>query len=57
MNHQEMQTEALIIESLLGAALAMSAEDDREDCLLMIEKAQARAKRLNEALDIVNLPT
>lgn len=54
MTREEMQTEALIIESLLDAAMAMQSEDDREDCFQMIEMASRRASRLNRALDSIN---
>jgi hypothetical protein len=57
MTREQMQTEALIIESLLDAAMAMHSEVDREDCFQMIEKASARANRLNRALDSINAPS
>ena len=54
MTRSEMQTETLIIESLLNAAMSMHYEADREDCFLMIEKASNRVRRLNTALDSIN---
>lgn len=54
LTREEMQTEALIIESLLDAAMAMQSESDREDCFQMIEMASRRANRLNKALDVIN---
>jgi len=56
MTREKMQTEALIIENLLEAAMAMQGDDDREDALTMIEMAHDRAGRLNNALDQVNNP-
>lgn len=56
MTRQEMQDEALVIESLLNTAMSMQREPDREDALMMIEKACERASRLHNALDSVNAP-
>lgn len=57
MTRDEMQTEALIIQSLLDAASAMFGDADRQDCFDLIEKASGRAQRLNNALDSVNDPS
>ena len=51
-----MQNEALIIESLLDAAMSMFAVPDRQDSMTLIEMASVRAARLNRALDATNLP-
>lgn len=54
MNRQEMQDQALVIESLLSTAMAMMSERDPTDAYEMIEKAQDRTNRLNRALDSIN---
>ncbi|MBY5987080.1 hypothetical protein [Roseovarius atlanticus] len=54
MSRQEMQDQALVIESLLSTAMAMLSERDPTDAYEMIEKAQDRAMRLNSALDSIN---
>ncbi|WP_152491104.1 hypothetical protein [Roseovarius sp. THAF27] len=54
MSRQEMQDQALVIESLLSTAMAMLSERDPTDAYEMIEKAQDRATRLNSALDSIN---
>lgn len=56
MTRQEMQDEALVIESLLNTALSMHREPDREDAMMIIEKACERVSRLNSALDSVYAP-
>ena len=56
MTRQEMQDAAATIENLLGAALYMHSEPDRDDVFELIEKAQDRAHRLNLALDAINAP-
>jgi hypothetical protein len=50
----QMQTEAMIIESLLNAAEAIFSSDTIEDALPLIEQARSRAAALNVALDSVN---
>ena len=54
MTRQEMQTEALVIENLLDAALVMQCDPNREDSVRVIEMAQGRIERLGRALDSVN---
>lgn len=56
MTRDEMQNTALIIESLLDAAMALNLTDSNEDMLRMIEMAHDRAAHLNTALDSVNAP-
>lgn len=56
MTRGQMQEQALVIESLLSTAMAMSCDEDLEDMLAMIEKASKRAIRLYRALDLVNAP-
>ncbi len=60
-NHQnkpsrnEMQAEALVIKSLLSAAMAVSVTPDPNDeAISLIEMAHRRASSLNTALDAVN---
>lgn len=55
MTRDRMQREALIIEELLSTAIAMACTDF-EEAYVMIEKAHARASRLNIALDSVHAP-
>lgn len=55
MTRQQMQDHALVIECLLGAALAMG-DEDMEDVFCLIQKAQCRAKRLQKSLDLINEP-
>ena len=54
MTRQEMQTEALVIENLLDAALVMQCDPNREETVQIIEMAQGRIERLGRALDSVN---
>ena len=54
MTRDQMQTEASIIEKLLGAALALHNGDTPHDAIPMIEMAQDRSRVLNAALDEVN---
>lgn len=57
MNHlDDLQDEALVIESLLSTAMSMSATRDRQDSMTIIEMASERIARLKSALDIVNRP-
>lgn len=56
MTRDQMQTEALIIESLLETAIAMYGGVKPEDGLTMVEMAHDRAQHLNRALDSVNAP-
>lgn len=52
----DLQNEALIIESLLDAAMSMFSLPDRQDSMALVEMASARAARLNRALDTTALP-
>lgn len=54
MTRQQMQTEALVIERLLDAVLAMQCDEDRQDSCTLIETALERADRLNRALDSIH---
>lgn len=56
MNRCEMQTEALIIESLLNAAIAIFGSNDPQDALIMVGMAHDHAEKLNTALDSTNAP-
>lgn len=56
MTREQMQTEALIIQTLLNTAMAMQSGLKPEDGLTMVEMAHDRAKHLNFALDSVNAP-
>lgn len=53
---QKMQDEALVIENLLGAAMAMASDNDQQDAIAIIEMACDRASRLQRALDRAHLP-
>jgi hypothetical protein len=52
----DLQNEALVIESLLDAAMSMFAVPDRQDSMTLVEMASVRAARLNRALDTTALP-
>ena len=52
----EMQTEALIVENLLEAAMSLQADPDHQDAVTLIEMAHTRIQRLGNALDILNAP-
>jgi hypothetical protein len=52
----QMQTEALIIETLLEAAQASFAGEDISQCLTLVEMAAALAGQLHTALDSINAP-
>ncbi|MEM6890771.1 MAG: hypothetical protein AAF636_21950 [Pseudomonadota bacterium] len=54
LSRDVLQTEALVIETLLEAASAMHGATRREQSLELIEMAQARARALNVALDSIN---
>ena len=54
LSREEMQTEALVIETLLEAASAMHGATRREQSFELIEMAQARASALKAALDSIN---
>jgi len=53
---QDLQNEALVIESLLDAAMSMFSVPDRQDSMTLVEMASVRAARLNRALDTTALP-
>lgn len=50
----EMQDEAMIIGSLLNAAMALSAVESPKEIFSIVEMAHSRAYQLNQALDSVN---
>lgn len=55
MTRDQMQSEALIIESMHNAVMALwSAADPADDAYTLVERAHARARNLNAALDSVN---
>ena len=56
MTRGEMQTEALVIESLLSTAMAYFSSKNPEEMMTIIEMAHERARKLNEALDSINAP-
>ena len=56
MTRDQIQTEALTIESLLEAAMAINGGVKPEDGLTILGMAHDRAQHLNRALDSVNLP-
>ena len=56
LTREQMQTQALVIESLIAATLSMHGEDDIQDCMTILEMAMHRANKLNVALDSVNCP-
>lgn len=56
MTRREMQTEAMVIKSLLGAAISLHARSDPQDAMTVIEMAHRCAHRLDIALDAVNAP-
>lgn len=56
MTRDQMQTEAMVIESLLVAAQAIFDTSDPSDALNLVYMATKRASQLNRALDCVNAP-
>ncbi|MEO1641462.1 MAG: hypothetical protein AAFU41_19690 [Pseudomonadota bacterium] len=56
MSRDEMQTEALVVETLLSAAMALLGSGDTDATFTMIETAQEKARKLQSALDSVNAP-
>ncbi|MCR9088681.1 MAG: hypothetical protein NXH97_18270 [Rhodobacteraceae bacterium] len=54
MTQDQMQTEALVIETLLEAVVALSCSTKSSDAAELIDMAQSRARQLNIALDLVN---
>ena len=53
LTRDQMQTEALTIETLLDAVMALYGSFDHTEMIELVEMAQKRAKRLNTALDSV----
>ena len=53
LTRDQMQTEALTIETLLDAVMAVYGSFDHTEMIELVEMAQKRAKRLNTALDSV----
>ncbi len=51
MTREQMQGQALIIDSYLLAVQALINQDEISDALYLIESAQDRASKLNGALD------
>ncbi|WP_372575029.1 hypothetical protein [Ruegeria jejuensis] len=57
LTRDQLQTEALIIEKMLDAAIASFGGADAEENLFsLVERAHDRAHKLNIALDSVNAP-
>lgn len=56
MTRDQMQTEAMIIETLLTSVMALNSAPQTEDTFTLIDMAHNRACRLNQALDRVNAP-
>lgn len=55
MTRDQMQSEALVIKSLLNATMALrNAPDPNDEAILLIEMAHQRSAKLNAALDAVN---
>lgn len=54
MTREQMQNEALIIESLLNSAMALHSGTDPHEAMTMVEMAHDRAAQLNRALDSIN---
>ena len=53
---QQMQDEASTIESLLKAAMALTATGSEQDAFNLVAMAHGRTRKLNLALDAVNEP-
>lgn len=51
LTRDQMQAEAVTIDALLSAAMAVLNSTDPEDTFTLVEMAQSRAKALNHALD------
>ena len=51
LSRDEMQTEAMIVESLLKAAMAVLTSNDSEDAFVLLDMAQLRAGKLKTSLD------
>lgn len=56
MTRDEMQVEAMIIESLLSAAMALNAGGNQSEVFQMMHMAHIRADKLNQALDSLHSP-
>ncbi|KEP68541.1 hypothetical protein DL1_11340 [Thioclava dalianensis] len=53
LSARQMHTEALIIEALLEASMAILSGLDPADMVGLLEQAQTRASRLGNALDAI----
>lgn len=56
MTRIQFQTEALAVQCLLEASMALFSADSTDDAYTLTEMAFTRAKGLNCALDCVNEP-
>lgn len=56
LTRAQMQTEALIIQTLLGSVMALYSGTKPQDAIELVEMAQDRAMLLNNALDSQNAP-
>lgn len=55
ISRAQMQSEALVIQSMLSAVMALRSVPDPDDqTMTIVEMAHGRAERLNAALDSVN---
>lgn len=57
LTREQMQTEAMIIESLLSGIMAMQSGTYREEAVTLIEMAHDRARKLCDALDSIHEKT
>lgn len=55
MTRAELQSEALIIQSLLNAAMALQCATEKHETMAVIEMAHDRARGLNHSLDSLNM--
>ncbi len=55
MTRAELQSEALIIQSLLNAAMALQCGTQTHETMAVVEMAHDRARNLNHALDSLNM--
>ena len=54
MTRDQMQTEALVVETLLDAVMALNCSTDSSEAGELLQLAHDRARQLNFALDSVN---
>ena len=54
MTRGQLQTAALVIESLLNSVMALNSRVDPDYGFTLVEMAHARAVKLNTSLDEVN---